>query len=111
MTWSDSINCLTCEYITNLIDTKYPTLVPDACGCSVHKIILPLFNKKGILLCREGKHWHSGKTLSEQWSPTAYAKMKPGFLYSYPNDYDGTLTEVCSVSSLTPLENNKTQPE
>ncbi len=97
--WSDAVECLTCEYITDLIDTKYPTLVQNACGCAVHKIILPLFNMKGSLLCREGKHWHTGKTLSEQW-PSGYAEMKPGFLYSHPNDYDGTLTEVCSVESL-----------
>ena len=110
MTWSDAIECLTCAYITKLIVTNYPTSIPGGCGCTMHKVILPLYQTKGIVLCREGKHRRSGKTLQENW-PNGYISMKPGFLYSYPNDYDGTLTEVCSVSSLTPLENNKPQPE
>lgn len=102
MTWSDSIDCITCTYSTKLIDTNYPTSVPDGCGCTLHKVILPLYQTKGIVLCREGKHWNSGKTLQEDW-PNAYKIMKHGFLYSYPNDYDGTLTEVCSVASLKPI--------
>lgn len=97
--WSDAVNCGTCIHMVKLIDTNFPTSIPNGCGCDLHKVVLPLYQAKGIILYRDGQHWNSGKTVSEWW-PKGYDEMKPGFLYSYPNDYDGTLTEVCSVASL-----------
>jgi hypothetical protein len=97
--WSDAVECLTCRHLLRLINTDYPGSAPGTRGCDLHKVVLPLYQAKGIILCRDGQHRRSGKTLYEWW-PKGYNEMKPRILYSYPNDYDGTLTEVCSVASL-----------
>ena len=97
--WSGEISCLTCKFLKSLIETKYPTMVENACGCTLHKVILPLSKAKGVLLCRDGRHWNSQATLSERW-PAGYKSMKDRVLYTYPNDYEGTLTEFCEISSL-----------
>lgn len=98
--WSDALDCLTCKHGKKLIETDYPTLVENAYGCALHGVILPLYQRKGLILCRDCWHWNTGKKVTDAWWPSPLRKMKDGILYSTPNSYDPTLTEICEIRSL-----------
>ena len=79
-------DCVTCANFDCGGTESAPVNVRDPksrCVCLFHRVVLPLAQTSGLLLCREWKHRNADQSLGF----IAKIRYKTGMLYAFPNEY------------------------
>jgi hypothetical protein len=71
------------------------------CGCTLHRIQLPIAATAQLLICRDWKDHKTGSRLVD-WPKQG--QYKPGILYAYPSIYHSETTEFAKLNELPPLQ-------
>ena len=91
--------CVTCtHFASNGGDVRNPAA---NCRCAFHRVKLPFTQTDrlhSLLICREWRHYRSGKS----W--VGSENLADGRLYAYGSLYDRELEDFASISSLPSTE-------
>jgi hypothetical protein len=71
------------------------------CGCTLHRVALPLAATDQLLICRE---WKDHKTASRLVDWPKQGQYKSGILYAYPSIYQPDTAEFAKFDQLPVLQ-------